>query len=57
MAKIIENLKGRRNIRLNTDDIINIVREYQNICTGCYEYEKIRTKLNNVDFFIPEDLF
>ena len=31
MAQIIENLKGRRSIRLNTDDIINIVREYQNI--------------------------
>lgn len=57
MAKIIENLCGRRNIRLNTDDIINIVREYQNICSECKDYEETRKKLNNADFFIPEDLF
>ncbi|MCD7779113.1 MAG: hypothetical protein LUH05_00365 [Candidatus Gastranaerophilales bacterium] len=57
MAKIIENSRGRRNIRLNTEDIINIVREYQNISTGCKDYEEIRIKLNNFQLYIPEDLF
>ena len=30
MAKIIENKIGRRSVRLSTDDIISVVREYQN---------------------------
>ncbi len=57
MAKIIENNKGRRCIRLNTDDIINIVREYQNIISGAYSYSIIRGKLDKVELYLPEDLF
>ncbi len=57
MAKIIENSKGRRSIRLNTEDIINIVREYQNITSGCQSYENIRRNLNKAEIYIPEDLF
>ncbi len=55
MAKIIENKRGRRQIRLNTDDIINIVREYQIITLGACCYEHIREKLNNIDLYLPED--
>lgn len=55
MAKIIENKKGRRQIRLNTDDVINIVREYQNIIRGTCCYEHIREKLDNFELYLPED--
>ncbi len=57
MAKIIENKNGRRIIGLNTDDIIDIVREYQNITQGCDSYEEIRLKLKSRDIYIPEDIF
>ncbi len=56
MAKIIENKKGRRIIRLNTDDIINIVREYQNNICGIYDYLEVRNKLNNIELYLPEEV-
>ncbi len=56
MAEIIENYSGRRNIRLNTNDIISIVREYQNITADCYNYNDIRNRLNKVELYLPEDL-
>ncbi len=55
MAHIIENLNGRRNIKLNTEDILNIVREYQNITTGSYTYSEIREKLEKFELFLPEE--
>ena len=57
MAYIIENKKGRRLIRLNTDDIINIVREYQNLTCNSYSYSEIREKLNKNEVYIPEDMW
>ena len=57
MAQIIENLMGRRSIRLSTDDIINIVREYQNISLGACNYNEIRERLNKFELYLPEDLF
>ncbi len=56
MAKILENEFGRRNIRLNANDIINIVREYQCVTTGCLNYNEIRDKLNNIELYLPEDI-
>ena len=56
MAKIIENSNGRRTIRLSTDDIINIVREYQNINANSESYEIMRNRLNQFDLYIPEDM-
>ncbi len=56
MAKIIDNEKGRRNIQLNTDDIIDIVREYQNLTINCNSYEEIRDILSDCVFYIPEDI-
>ncbi len=56
MAKIIENLNGRRIIRLNSNDIINIVREYQNITSGLFDYNAIRQKLDITDLYLPEDI-
>ena len=57
MAKIIENLSGRNTIRLSVDDIINIVREYQNITRNAYSYEEIRYKLAECEIYLSEDLF
>lgn len=56
MAKIIENKYGRRTIRLSTNDIINIVREYQNITINSICYEDILNRLKKIDIFIPEDI-
>lgn len=58
MAQIIENLNGgRRSIRLNTDDVINIVREYQNIVHSCKTYDDIRNNLDDFNLYLPEDIF
>ena len=56
MAYILVNKKGRRLIRLNTDDIINIVREYQLITNGAVSYEQTRKLLNAAQLFLPEDM-
>lgn len=56
MAKIIENNLGRRNIRLDENDIIDIVREYQKVTVGSFTYHEIRDKLKNLELYIPEDL-
>ncbi len=56
MALIIENNLGRRKIKLNTDDIINVVREYQNITYNANSYDEIRNLLNKCEFYLPEDI-
>lgn len=56
MAKILENKNGRRTIKLNTEDIITIVREYQNYTHSCSNYNEIRNKLSTIDMYIPEDM-
>ncbi len=55
MAEILENLNGRRVIKISTDDIISIVREYQNTVCGMTSYAEIRNALDNKDLYIPED--
>lgn len=57
MAKILENKLGRKSIKLSTDDIISIVKEYQNITKNSYSYGEIRDKLNKFTIIIPEDIF
>lgn len=56
MAVIIENKFGRRLIRLNANDVIDIVREYQCITNECISYEEIRSKLNKKEFYLPEEI-
>ena len=56
MAQVIENLNGRRSIRLSADDIISIVREYQNIVKCEKDYFTIRKKLYNSEIYLPEDV-
>jgi len=53
MAQIIEG--KRRIIKLSTDDIINIVREYQQLTYKSCCYEHTRELLNNNPLFIPEE--
>ena len=54
MARIIES--ERRIIALSTDDVLNIVREYQKICRKSCCYEHTRELLNRRNFYIPEDI-
>lgn len=55
MARIIENDLGRRMIKVTTDDIVNIVREYQRIVGVERNYEEARKLLNKNHVFLPED--
>ncbi len=57
MAKIINEECKRRLIRLSTNDVINIVREYQVITYGMHSYDEIRDVLGAQDLYVPEDLF
>lgn len=55
MARIIENLAGRRTIQISTNDIISIVREYQRISRTERNYEQIRKLLDKNPLFLAED--
>ncbi len=54
MARIIEG--ERKLIKLSTDDIIAIVREYQQLTRGACCYEHIRELLRKANLFLPADL-
>ena len=56
MAKIIDNVNGRRSILLCTDDVIDIVREYQSLTNECTNYNDIREKIDKKLFYLPEDI-
>lgn len=55
MATIVENQNGRRLIRVSTDDVIALVREYQNISCLTASYEETRKELDKRDLYLPED--
>jgi len=55
MAQIIENMHGRRLVRVTTDDIITLVKTYQEIAINSQSYEDLRKKLNESDIYLPED--
>lgn len=54
MAKIIEG--QRRIIRLSTEDVLNIIREYQQLTNKSCCYEHTREILNKNPLFIPEEV-
>lgn len=56
MAVILENIHGRRMIRVSTDDIISIVREYQTSVCGLCSYDEIRNILGKKEIYLPEDV-
>lgn len=57
MAQIIDNVDGKRKmIRLSTDDIISVVREYQRITYSCKTNDDIRSLLSDNIIFLPEEI-
>lgn len=54
MARIIEG--QRRIIKMSTDDILNIVREYQQITNKACCYDHIRELLDKASLYIPEEV-
>lgn len=56
MAKIIENTKGRRIVKMSVDDILSVVREYQRIVKNPRTYEGIRMVLSQASMYIPEEV-
>lgn len=52
MARIIEG--ERRLVKLNVDDILSVVREYQRITSRACCYEHVRELLEKSDFYLPE---
>lgn len=57
MARIIENESGKRRlIRMSTDDVISVVREYQRVVKIRSSSEEVRNQLEDCVIFIPEDV-
>lgn len=56
MAKIIENEKGRRMVKMSVDDIISVVREYQRIVKNPKTYDAMRFILSQASMYLPEEL-
>ena len=57
MARIIENSKGqRRIIRMSTDDIISVVKDYQRIVPRFSAENDARDYLSDTVIYIPEDV-
>ena len=57
MARIFESTnKGRRSIKLTTDDVISVVREYQRVVNQYKNIDNIRDCLENTVIYIPEDV-
>ncbi len=57
MARIIENEVGKRRlIRMSTDDVISVVREYQRVVKLRSSSEEVRNQLEDCVIFIPEDV-
>ncbi|MBR1425569.1 hypothetical protein IJ579_08405 [bacterium] len=54
MAKVIEG--KRRLLLLSTDDILNVVRQYQNLTYKSCCYEHTREILDKNKIFLPEDV-
>lgn len=56
MARILENGQGRRTILLSADDVISVVKEYQNTYFKTYSYEQTRKHLKLKHICIPEEI-
>ena len=56
MARIIDNEGNRRIIKLSSNDIISVVREYQNYVKRGFGSVQTKDALENVVIYIPEDI-
>ena len=55
MARIIET-GNRRMIKMSTEDILSVVRDYQRIVPRGADYDKVCDYLTDTVIFIPEDI-
>ena len=56
MARIIESENGgRRIIKMSTEDVISVVKEYQRIVPRSSHFEDVRDFLSDTVIYIPED--
>lgn len=57
MARVIESENGgRRIIKMSTDDILSIVKDYQRIVPRFSKIEDVRSYLADIVIYIPEDV-
>ena len=56
MARIIETSEKRRIIKMSTDDIISIIKDYQRIVPRFSTETDARNYLADSVIFIPEDI-
>lgn len=57
MARIIETEEcKRRIIRLSTEDVLSVVREYQNCVKVRSSYSKTVDLLGDIVIYVPEDV-
>ena len=56
MAKIIENSKLRRMIKLSADDVIEVIKHYQTVTRGFKDGQIVRLLLHDAEFYLPEDI-
>ena len=57
MARILESLSGsRRIIKMSTEDVISIVKDYQRIVPRFATEEDARDYLDDTVIYVPEDV-
>ncbi|GEM_PF-1502587 len=57
MARIIESGNGqRRIIKMSTEDILSIVKDYQRIVPRGCDFEEAVNRLSDTVIFIPEEV-
>lgn len=57
MAKIIETTSGKRRlIRMSTDDIISVVKDYQRLVPRFSTEIDTRNYLSDTVIYLPEDI-
>ena len=57
MARIIESeMSSRRIIKMSTEDILSIVKDYQRIVPRFSTVEEAREYLSDTVIFIPEEI-
>ena len=57
MARIIENFTNKRRIiKLSTNDILSVVRDYQRIVPRGINSEMVREYLDDTVIYLPEEV-
>ena len=58
MAKIVENMDGRRQVRLTAEDILTVVSLYQQQFQGTppKNYHELKKSLSNRQYYLPEEV-